>query len=85
MAQLNAVIKFFFSNFTIRQYGTGKKQGWEIDYKLKEPWEGFLQSNDFVRGRGERTQTFDLAVPNRARYQLRHTPIYGDLGYYTVK
>ena len=26
-------------------------------------------------GRGERTQTFDLTVPNRARYQLRHTPI----------
>ena len=26
-------------------------------------------------GRGERTQTFDLPVPNRARYQLRHTPI----------
>jgi 5'-3' exonuclease len=26
-------------------------------------------------GRGERTQTFDLSVPNRARYQLRHTPV----------
>lgn len=26
-------------------------------------------------GRGERTRTFDLTVPNRARYQLRHTPI----------
>ena len=30
---------------------------------------------DFFYGRGERTQTFDLSVPNRARYQLRHTPI----------
>ena len=29
----------------------------------------------FFYGRGERTQTFDLSVPNRARYQLRHTPI----------
>jgi site-specific DNA recombinase len=67
MIQLNAIIKFFFSNFTIKQYGVGKKQGWDIDYKLKEPWEGFLQSNDFVRGRGERTRTFDLTVPNRAR------------------
>jgi hypothetical protein len=28
----------------------------------------------FSFGRGERTQTFDLSVPNRARYQLRHTP-----------
>lgn len=26
-------------------------------------------------GRGERAQTFDLSVPNRARYQLRHTPM----------
>ncbi len=52
-----------------------KKQGYEIDYKLKEPWQGFLESNKFVHGRGERTQTFDLPVPNRARYQLRHTPI----------
>lgn len=25
-------------------------------------------------GRGERARTFDLAVPNRARSQLRHTP-----------
>jgi hypothetical protein len=25
-------------------------------------------------GRGERTRTFGLTVPNRARYQLRHTP-----------
>jgi hypothetical protein len=29
----------------------------------------------FFFGRGERTQTFDLSVPNRARYQLRHTPM----------
>jgi hypothetical protein len=28
----------------------------------------------YFYGRGERTQTFDLSVPNRARYQLRHTP-----------
>ena len=28
----------------------------------------------FFYGRGERAQTFDLSVPNRARYQLRHTP-----------
>lgn len=33
-------------------------------------------------GRGERTQTFDLTVPNRARYQLRHTP--EELFHYTA-
>ena len=26
------------------------------------------------RGRGERTRTSDLSVPNAARYRLRHTP-----------
>lgn len=34
---------------------------------------------DIVRkisnGRGDWTQTSDLTVPNRARYQLRHAPI----------
>lgn len=29
----------------------------------------------FFYGRGDRDQTCDLTVPNRARYQLRHTPI----------
>lgn len=33
------------------------------------------QMDGSFHGRGERTQTFDLSVPNRARYQLRHTPI----------
>lgn len=27
-------------------------------------------------GRGGRTRTDDLGVPNAARYQLRHTPLY---------
>ena len=31
----------------------------------------------FFYGRGERARTFDLAVPNRTRYQLRHTPRLG--------
>jgi DNA invertase Pin-like site-specific DNA recombinase len=75
MAQLDAIIKFFFSNFTVKQFGKGKEQRWEIDYKLKEPWQGFLDNGKFVHGRGERTRTFGLTVPNRARYQLRHTPI----------
>jgi DNA invertase Pin-like site-specific DNA recombinase len=75
MELLDQVIKKFFSNFTIKQLGRGKEQRWDITYKLKEPWQGFLESNNFVHGRGERAQTFDLSVPNRARYQLRHTPM----------
>ncbi len=34
-------------------------------------------------GRGERAQTFDLSVPNRARYQLRHTPMVFNFDDYT--
>ena len=64
---MNGVIRMFFSNFKVTATGVGKKQRCEIEYKLKEPWDGFLKSNDFDRGRGERTRTFDLTVPNRAR------------------
>lgn len=49
---MNNLIQYFFSNFTIKATGVGKQQRYEVDYKLKEPWEGFLQSNNFVRGRG---------------------------------
>lgn len=75
MKAIDADMRKFFSNFTIKQFGKGKQRLWEIDYKLKEPYQGFLENGKFVHGRGERTQTFDLSVPNRARYQLRHTPM----------
>ena len=75
IVQLDDVVRIFFSNFYVKVYGRGKGQRYDIDYKLKEPWQGFLSDDNFVHGRGERTQTFDLSVPNRARYQLRHTPI----------
>lgn len=52
MAVLDQILRKFFSNFEIRSYGKGKQQRYEIDYKLKEPWSGFLSTNDFVRGRG---------------------------------
>lgn len=45
------MLGIFFSDFTIKATGVGKQQSYEIDYKLKEPREGFLQSNNFVRGR----------------------------------
>ena len=75
MKVMDKVLREFFSNFTIKSEGKGKQQRCDIEYKLKEPWQGFLDDGKFVRGRGERTQTFDLSVPNRARYQLRHTPM----------
>ena len=42
---------------------------------LQPSVEALLATKNNSTGRGERTQTFDLSVPNRARYQLRHTPI----------
>ncbi len=49
---MNNVLKNFFSNFTITAPLKDKKQGYKVDFKLKEPWKGFLISNDFDRGRG---------------------------------
>ena len=43
--------------------------------KLNPPYNLMVDLEKVPSGRGERTQTFDLTVPNRARYQLRHTPI----------
>ena len=43
--------------------------------KLNPPYNLMVDLEKVPSGRGERAQTFDLSVPNRARYQLRHTPI----------
>ncbi len=67
LEQLDKIGREFFSNFVIYDRGRTSEQRWEIEYKLKEPWEGFLKNDDFSCGRGERTRTFDLTVPNRAR------------------
>lgn len=67
MAVLDDTIKFFFSNFIVKDNGKVSKQRYEITYKLKEPWDGFLKHEKVLDGRGERTRTFDLTVPNRAR------------------
>ena len=75
MKAMDQVLREFFSNFTITDQGRGSEQRYKVSYYLNEPWLGFVKSDEFVHGRGERTQTFDLSVPNRARYQLRHTPI----------
>lgn len=48
---LDNVLRKFFSNFTIKSTGAGKKQRCEITHKLNEPWEGFVKTGNFVRGR----------------------------------
>ena len=75
MAVIDQILRKFFSNFSVKQSGKGKEQRCNITHKLNEPWSGFVKYKNVACGRGERTQTFDLSVPNRARYQLRHTPI----------
>ena len=44
--------------------------------KLNPPYNLLVDLDKVSLGRGDRTWTYDLAVPNRARYQLRHAPIY---------
>lgn len=77
----NKILEKFISNLVVEGEFVPPKNKitrWKVvDIKLKEPYAEFLQSQNFELGRGERTQTFDLSVPNRARYQLRHTPIGG--------
>ncbi len=55
MALIDGVLRIFFSNFTVKQYGKGKEQRCEITHKLKEPWAGFLNDNDFSCGRDDWT------------------------------
>lgn len=51
MAVIDQVLRKFFSNFTVTGPLENKKQGYVVTHKLKEPWAGFLQSNDVERGR----------------------------------
>jgi hypothetical protein len=68
---MDRILRKFFSNITLKGEFYGPKMvntRWVVtSSKLKEPYAGFLQSNDFEHGRGERTRTFDLTVPNRPR------------------
>ena len=67
MKAMDKILRKFFSNFTITDLGRGAGQRYDISYYLNEPWLGFVKSDELVHGRGERTRTFDLTVPNRAR------------------
>lgn len=52
MGVLDDNLKKFFSNFTVKQWGVGKKQRSEVTFNLNEPFAGFIKSGNFVRGRG---------------------------------
>jgi DNA invertase Pin-like site-specific DNA recombinase/phage FluMu protein Com len=56
---MDQILRKFFSNFTVRAEFVAPKNKitrWKVvDYKLKEPYAGFLKTNDFDLGRGDRT------------------------------
>lgn len=52
MKQMDKFLRTFFSNFTITPGEGGFRKGLVVSYKLNEPWEGFVNANDFVRGAG---------------------------------
>jgi len=53
MKQMDAFIRTFFSNFTITASNNSFAKGSQVSYKLNEPYEGFVKSNDFVLGAGD--------------------------------
>lgn len=75
MKTMDALLRIFFSNFTIHPAAKGTFKGSTVTYKLNEPWEGFVNANDFVLGAGEETQTLDLFLGKEALYQLSYTRI----------
>ena len=63
------IIRRIFSNFTLKD----KKVA---SYQLNQPFKDFFDKGLFVSSRGQRTRTANLTNPNRARYQLRQSPIF---------
>lgn len=47
---MDKLLRIFFLNFTITPTEKDFRRGSKVTYKLNEPWEGFVKSNDFVPG-----------------------------------
>ncbi len=62
MKTMDALLRIFFSNFTIHPVEEGKFKGSSVTYKLNEPWNGFVNANDFVSGAGNETLTRGLIL-----------------------
>jgi len=52
METMDALLRIFFSNFTITPVLEKSFKGSTVAYKLNEPWEGFVKAYDFVSGAG---------------------------------
>ncbi len=62
MKAMDALLRIFFSNFTIHPIKDDSFKGSKVTYKLNEPWQGFIDSDDFVSGAGEGTLTPGLVL-----------------------
>ncbi len=50
------------SYLTITPEDNGFRKGLKVSYKLNEPWKGFVDNGDFVRGAGDGTLTRGLIL-----------------------
>jgi site-specific DNA recombinase len=62
MKTMDALLRVFFSNFTIHPVKDDKFKGSKVTYKLNEPWQGFIDNDDFVCGAGHGTLTRGLIL-----------------------
>lgn len=62
MKAMDALLRSFFSNFTITPITDGSFKGSSVSYKLNEPWKGFVENGDFVLGAGKETLTPGLIL-----------------------
>ena len=63
---MDALLRIFFSNFTITPGKDGFRKGSKVVHKLNEPWKGFVENNDFVLGAGTGTLTLGLFLGKEA-------------------
>jgi hypothetical protein len=62
MEAMDKLLRYFFSNFTIKPTNETDFKESKVSAELKEPWRGFLDNDDFVRGAGTGTLTLDLVL-----------------------
>lgn len=62
MKVMDALLRIFFSNFTITPKGGSFRRGSVVTYNLKEPWAGFLKDEKLVHGAGWGTLTPGLVL-----------------------
>lgn len=62
MKAMDALLRIFFSNFTITPVDGKSYKGSRVSYKLNEPWNGFIENGDFVLGAGQGTLTPGLVL-----------------------